>query len=232
MGDERVETVLVEVHVEHRAAAGAERQQRVAAVASVEEDGDGVRAAVPDCQVWLAVAGPVADLDRPPAIGRVDDQKARRAIGAVFAGEGTLLIARVWWATYFTIFMTLLAIPIEIVEISKRPHLFRGWLYLSINLAILVFLLLMLEVAFKLLTAKYFYRLINSISDVEIPLDTGDFRLMDRVLTRRGVEDERWHLVEGHDPALLALEVQLFQLPTKLERLEAESEDGWQKKCT
>ena len=36
------------------------------------------------------------------------------------------------------------------------------------------------ESAFKLLTAKYFYRLINSISDVDIPLDTGDFRLMDR----------------------------------------------------
>jgi dolichol-phosphate mannosyltransferase len=36
------------------------------------------------------------------------------------------------------------------------------------------------ESAFKLLTAKYFYRFINSISDVEIPLDTGDFRLMDR----------------------------------------------------
>jgi glycosyltransferase involved in cell wall biosynthesis len=36
------------------------------------------------------------------------------------------------------------------------------------------------ESAFKLLTAKYFYRIINSISDVDIPLDTGDFRLMDR----------------------------------------------------
>jgi glycosyltransferase involved in cell wall biosynthesis len=36
------------------------------------------------------------------------------------------------------------------------------------------------ESAFKLLTAKYFYRLINLISDVEIPFDTGDFRLMDR----------------------------------------------------
>lgn len=36
------------------------------------------------------------------------------------------------------------------------------------------------ESAFKLLTAKYFYRFINSISDVAIPLDTGDFRLMDR----------------------------------------------------
>lgn len=37
------------------------------------------------------------------------------------------------------------------------------------------------ESAFKLLTAKYFYRFINRLSDVEIPLDTGDFRLMDRV---------------------------------------------------
>jgi polyisoprenyl-phosphate glycosyltransferase len=36
------------------------------------------------------------------------------------------------------------------------------------------------ESAFKLLTAKYFYRMINRISEVEIPLDTGDFRLMDR----------------------------------------------------
>jgi polyisoprenyl-phosphate glycosyltransferase len=33
---------------------------------------------------------------------------------------------------------------------------------------------------FKLLTAKWFYRLINKLSDTEIPLDTGDFRLMDR----------------------------------------------------
>jgi glycosyltransferase involved in cell wall biosynthesis len=36
------------------------------------------------------------------------------------------------------------------------------------------------ESAFKLLTAKYFYRVINLISEVEIPFDTGDFRLMDR----------------------------------------------------
>lgn len=33
---------------------------------------------------------------------------------------------------------------------------------------------------FKLLTAKIFYRLIYRITDVDIPLDTGDFRLMDR----------------------------------------------------
>ncbi len=36
------------------------------------------------------------------------------------------------------------------------------------------------ESAFKLWTAKYFYRLIGKLSDTEIPLDTGDFRLMDR----------------------------------------------------
>jgi len=32
---------------------------------------------------------------------------------------------------------------------------------------------------FKKTTASFFYRLINRITDVEIPLDTGDFRLMD-----------------------------------------------------
>ncbi len=36
------------------------------------------------------------------------------------------------------------------------------------------------ETWFKLLTAKIFYRLIYRITDVDIPLDTGDFRLMDR----------------------------------------------------
>ncbi len=33
---------------------------------------------------------------------------------------------------------------------------------------------------FKLVTAKVFYRLIYRITDVDIPMDTGDFRLMDR----------------------------------------------------
>lgn len=33
---------------------------------------------------------------------------------------------------------------------------------------------------FKLFTASLFYRLIHRITDVDIPLDTGDFRLMDR----------------------------------------------------
>lgn len=36
------------------------------------------------------------------------------------------------------------------------------------------------ESAFKLTTARAFYRLLNLVSDVPIPLDTGDFRLMDR----------------------------------------------------
>lgn len=36
------------------------------------------------------------------------------------------------------------------------------------------------EGAFKMFTAKAFYRFINRLSEVEIPLDTGDFRLLDR----------------------------------------------------
>ena len=33
---------------------------------------------------------------------------------------------------------------------------------------------------FKLLTAKMFYRILNRLSDVKFPLDTGDFRMIDR----------------------------------------------------
>ncbi len=40
------------------------------------------------------------------------------------------------------------------------------------------------ESAFKLWTAKLFYRMINWLSSTEIPLDTGDFRLMDRKVVR------------------------------------------------
>lgn len=36
------------------------------------------------------------------------------------------------------------------------------------------------ETWFKKLTAKYYYRLINSMSETKFPLDTGDFRLIDR----------------------------------------------------
>jgi len=38
------------------------------------------------------------------------------------------------------------------------------------------------ESAFKLATARGFYRLLNRLSDVPIPLDTGDFRLMSRAV--------------------------------------------------
>lgn len=36
------------------------------------------------------------------------------------------------------------------------------------------------ESAFKLFTAKMFYKTLNGLSDVEIPKDTGDFRLVDK----------------------------------------------------
>ncbi|HVF75637.1 MAG TPA: glycosyltransferase family 2 protein [Acidimicrobiales bacterium] len=36
------------------------------------------------------------------------------------------------------------------------------------------------ETGFKVLTAKYFYRLLNRISDTNLPLDSGDFRLLDK----------------------------------------------------
>ena len=48
------------------------------------------------------------------------------------------------------------------------------------------------ETPFKLFTAKFFYRLLHSITDVEIPVDTGDFRLMDRrvVLAMRQLREK------------------------------------------
>ncbi|NRD76687.1 glycosyltransferase family 2 protein [Bacillus sp. BRMEA1] len=36
------------------------------------------------------------------------------------------------------------------------------------------------ETWFKLLTAKYFYQFLNYMSDIDIPKDTGDFRIIDR----------------------------------------------------
>jgi uncharacterized membrane protein (DUF2068 family) len=62
------------------------------------------------------------------------------AIGAVFAAEASLLLARIWWATYFTIFLTLLGIPLELGEIWRQPRYQRGWIFLVINIAILIFL--------------------------------------------------------------------------------------------
>jgi len=40
------------------------------------------------------------------------------------------------------------------------------------------------ESKFKLRTAKMFYRILNSLSEVQFPLDTGDFRLIDSVVMR------------------------------------------------
>lgn len=65
---------------------------------------------------------------------------ASMLIGLVFAAEGTLLATRVWWATYFTIVLTTLGIPPEIVEIARRPGSVRRYLLLAINVAILVYL--------------------------------------------------------------------------------------------
>lgn len=36
------------------------------------------------------------------------------------------------------------------------------------------------ETTFKLWTAKLFYRFINRLSKIQLPLDVGDFRLLDR----------------------------------------------------
>jgi polyisoprenyl-phosphate glycosyltransferase len=54
------------------------------------------------------------------------------------------------------------------------------------------------ESAFKLATARGFYRLLNRLSDVPIPLDTGDFRLMSRAVvdTLRAMP-ERSRFVRG-----------------------------------
>jgi len=65
---------------------------------------------------------------------------ASMLIGLVFAAEGLLLAARIWWAPYFTIVLTALGIPPEVLEIAKRPHSGRRYLLLAINLVILVFL--------------------------------------------------------------------------------------------
>ena len=51
---------------------------------------------------------------------------------------------------------------------------------------------------FKLFTASAFYRVIYRITDVKIPLDTGDFRLMDRkVVNVMGQMRERHRFLRG-----------------------------------
>jgi len=61
-------------------------------------------------------------------------------VAAVFATEATLLACRVWWATYFTIVLTSMGLPLEIYEIFQKPASGRRYLLLGINAAILLFL--------------------------------------------------------------------------------------------
>lgn len=54
------------------------------------------------------------------------------------------------------------------------------------------------ESTFKLATARAFYRLLNRVSEVPIPLDTGDFRLMDRcVVDQLNSMPERDRFIRG-----------------------------------
>jgi glycosyltransferase involved in cell wall biosynthesis len=54
------------------------------------------------------------------------------------------------------------------------------------------------ETFFKRVTASVFYRLISRITDVKIPLDTGDFRLLDRqVVDAMGSMRERHRFLRG-----------------------------------
>jgi dolichol-phosphate mannosyltransferase len=54
------------------------------------------------------------------------------------------------------------------------------------------------ESRFKIATAAFFYRLIQRITDVKIPLDTGDFRLLDRkVVDVMGEMRERHRFLRG-----------------------------------
>jgi uncharacterized membrane protein (DUF2068 family) len=61
-------------------------------------------------------------------------------IAVVFFVEGGLLLARVWWSTYFTIGLTALGIPLELWEIAHRPDSVRRYILLLVNVVILVFL--------------------------------------------------------------------------------------------
>lgn len=72
------------------------------------------------------------------------------------------------------------------------------------------------ETWFKLVTASLFYRLLQRLSDVDIPLDAGDFRLMDRrvVLAMRQLR-EKHRFMRG-----LSSWVGFKQIPVEYERAE------------
>ena len=61
-------------------------------------------------------------------------------IALVFAAEGTALLMRKPWAPLFTITLTALGIPAELVEIVRQPDSPRRYLLLAINAAILYYL--------------------------------------------------------------------------------------------
>ncbi len=61
-------------------------------------------------------------------------------IAVVFAAEGILLAMRIPWAPYFTIVLTALGIPPELIEIARRPESFRRYALLAVNVAILIYL--------------------------------------------------------------------------------------------
>ncbi|MDD4797372.1 MAG: glycosyltransferase family 2 protein [Eubacteriales bacterium] len=59
------------------------------------------------------------------------------------------------------------------------------------------------ETFFKLFTAKMFYRFLRSMTDIDIPPDTGDFRLMDRAVVNAFLQlPERNRFIRGMVPWL------------------------------
>lgn len=59
------------------------------------------------------------------------------------------------------------------------------------------------ETFFKLFTAKMFYRFLRSMTDIDIPPDTGDFRLMDRAVADAFLQlPERNRFIRGMVPWL------------------------------
>jgi len=60
------------------------------------------------------------------------------------------------------------------------PDMIRQWQEESANVVYAVRKNRKGESIFKKITAKLFYRFLNSVSEIKLPLDTGDFRLIDR----------------------------------------------------
>ena len=91
----------------------------------------------PENEIVARLAGFIRDITPGQAVGV---GVVAFLVAAVFVAEGTLLAAKVWWSTYFTIVLTMLGIPLEIYEILERPRGPRRYAILVINLAILIYL--------------------------------------------------------------------------------------------